>query len=237
MASLSAALWLCAPLARADTGAQPVPAAATAPAPAEALAPAPAQRSLWLRGALFAGGAASAFLLHEGGHIVAGAALGGWPHLQPVRFLGFIPFFAVAPGLSCADQGCTRFGEPFPAGRPGAYLVFSAGFHVQHLTDELILTLEPNLAQADAPFRTGMLAFNTLLSVAYVTANLIGIEPRAGDLGSISRVANRPQLVANGLLLGAAALDLARYQWPETAWLAWASRAAKVVLLGLALPF
>ena len=236
-APLAAALWLWASAALARPEA---PDQALVAAPAEALTgaapPAPAQ-SRWVQGAIFLGGAASGLLLHESGHVAAGAALGGWPHLQLVHFLGVIPFFAVAPGIDCDAQGCYRFGAPFSPGRAGAYLIFSAGFHVQHLTDELILSLEPGLSQADAPFRKGLLAFNTLLSAAYVAANLLGIEPRAGDVGSIARISNRPRLVVDGLLLGVAALDLARYQWPETSWLAWASRAAKLATLGLVLPF
>ena len=170
--------------------------------------------------------------------MLAGAALGRLPQVRRVTFLGFIPFFTLAPSIACFDDGsCTRAGQPFGAGRAGAYLIFSAGFDLQHLEDEAILTHDPGLRTRDNAFREGMLAFNTLTSVGYVAANLLGVEPKAGDVRSIVEVSGRPRLLVDGLLLSCAALDLLRYHSPELVWPIWASRAAKLALGGLVFVF
>ena len=187
--------------------------------------------------AMFAGGAATAFAAHESCHVLAGLMFGGTPRLQHVTFLGFVPFFAIAPGIECTDGVCTRFNEPFSAGTKGAYAVVSAGLQCQHLGDELMLSLDPQLRERDAPFRKGMLAFNTLTSVGYVLANWLSVEPRAGDVGSITRLTGASRGLVTGLLLGTAALDVARYYEPDVAWLIWTSRVAKVAFGGLWLTF
>jgi len=237
-----AAVVGCAFAARADEphgtpGTVPTtaPDAALTGAPPPPVAEAP--RSTPARVALFLGGAGSAFLLHESGHVLAGAALGRLPELQRVTFLGFIPFFTLAPSIACFGDTCTRKGEPFGPGRAGVFLIFSAGFDMQHLEDEVILTHDPRLREKDNAFREGMLAFNTLTSVGYVTANLLGVEPRAGDVRSMIEVAGRPRLLVDGLLLGTAVLDLVRYAYPELVWPVWASRAAKLGLGGLVFVF
>jgi hypothetical protein len=203
-------------------------------APPEA---AEAQRPTAAGVALFLGGAGSAFLLHESGHVLAGAALGRLPEVQRVTFLGFIPFFTLAPSIACYGDTCTRAGQPFSYGRAGAFLIFSAGFDLQHLEDEAILTHQPRLRAQDNAFREGMLAFNTLTSIGYVAANLLGVEPRAGDVRSMVEVSGRPRLLVDGLLLSAAALDLVRYAYPALEWPVWASRAAKLGLGGLVFVF
>jgi hypothetical protein len=222
----------------ASPPASPVTALPAAPASAlQAASTSPYPFTTWQGAGLFAAGAASAFLLHESGHVLTGALYGSAPHFSEVHFLSVIPFFAVDAGIECYPDGCFRRGEPFSGGRGGAYLIFSAGFHAQHLEDELILSLDPDLRQQDAPFRKGMLAFNTLTSVGYVLADLAGIEPTAGDIASIARISGRPRLLVDGLLLGIAGLDLARYAAPDLAWLVWVSRGAKLFTAGLVLSF
>ncbi len=169
--------------------------------------------------------------------MLAGAALGRLPEVQRVTFLGFIPFFALAPSIACYGDTCTRKGAPFGPGRSGAFLIFSAGFDLQHLEDEVILTHDPRLRAQDSAFREGMLAFNTLTSVGYVAANLLGVEPRAGDVHSMVEVSGRPRLLIDGLLLSAAVLDLVRYASPELEWPVWASRLTKLGLGGLVFVF
>jgi len=187
--------------------------------------------------ALFAAGAATGFAAHESCHVATNLLLGGAPHLERVTFLGFIPFFAISPGLYCANGKCTRFGQPFPAGPRGVYAIVSAGFQCQHLEDEVILSLAPRLREEDAPFRKGMLAFNTLTSVGYVIANWLSVEPPQGDIATITRLTPAPRGVMTGLLLATASLDIARYFKPEEPWIVWASRATKVALGGLVLTF
>jgi len=190
----------------------------------------------WKDVALFAGGAATAFVAHEAGHATANFALGNTPHLESVQFLGAIPFFAVSPGIYCFQNGCIKSdGSRFPTGQRGLFLILMAGFDVQHLTDEALLTADPALRLHHAPFRTGLLAFNTLTSAAYAIANLGGFEPPAGDLHAAFRDTSAPRGWTTGLLVGIAGLDLARWALPDAEWLAQLSRAAKVVFLGMPL--
>jgi hypothetical protein len=191
----------------------------------------------WRDVALFAGGAATAFAAHEAGHVVANLALGNTPHVESVSFLGFVPFFAVSPGISCfRNDGCVnRDGARFGAGQRGLLLILLAGFDVQHVTDEVLLTNDPALRLHHAPFRTGLLAFNTMTSAAYAIANLGGFEPVAGDLHSAFSDTRASRAWTTGLLLGIAGLDVARWIKPENRWLAWISRGAKVAFLGLPL--
>jgi hypothetical protein len=79
-----------------------------------------------------------------------------------------------------------------------------------------------------------MLAFNTLLSLGYVLANVAGVEPVDGDLRGMKRDGGAPRGLAVGLVFSIAALDIARYYFPESRWLTWLSRAAKVSVTGTA---
>ena len=188
----------------------------------------------WGTSATFAGGAATAFLLHESCHAAANFAFGNTPHIESVRFLGIVPFFAVSPDISCPGGRCVdRDGKPFGAGQRGLFTILTAGIQCQHVEDEIILTGEPSLRAADAPFRKGMLAFNTLSSIAYVVANWASLEPSAGDLRGLYRDTSTPRTAMNVLVLGVAALDLSRYFFPDVPALAWASRIAKVAVTGL----
>ena len=190
----------------------------------------------WQDVALFAGGAATALAAHEAGHALANLSMGNVPHLGSVEFLGVIPWFSLEPNIACAADSCSRRdGTPFGPGRPGLLLILLAGFDVQHATDEVLLTRDPALREQHAPFRTGLLAFNTLTSVAYAAANWAGVEPYSGDLAGAVRDTRASRAWVSGMLFGIAGLDIARWAVPDARWLAWASRAAKVVFLGLPL--
>ncbi len=191
----------------------------------------------WRSPSLFLGGALAAFLAHESGHAVANLSFGATPHLESVSFAGAVPFFSVTSDITCSGDRCTRPVDggtvTFGAGRRGLFTILMAGFHVQHATDEVILTLTPRLRYEEAPLRKGMLAFNTLTSAGYVLANWVGLEPEKGDLHGTYAQTGAPRHLVNGILLGVAALDLARYAFPDVRWLAWASRVGKVGLAGL----
>jgi hypothetical protein len=214
--------------------------ASAAPSPA---APPEVRRgsSDWKRkgkdAAFFLGGAVTAFSLHEGGHLVANLAYGNTPHLEPVSFAGFIPFFSITSDITCRGDRCTYpvagGSASFGGGRRGLFTILMAGFHAQHVSDELILSLNPALRYEEAPYRKGMLAFNTLTSIGYVAANWVGLEPEKGDLYGAYAMTGAPRHVVNSILLGVAVLDLARYAFPGVRWLAWASRAAKLGLVGV----
>jgi hypothetical protein len=234
LALLALACALGARPARAEDEAQlPPPPDGPAEGGAE---PASGAAWSWRAAAVFAGGAATGFVAHEGGHLLANVALGNRPGLEPVRYMGAIPFFAIDPRISCYDGGgCWKHdGSRFGAGRRGLFLIESAGIQVQQYSDELILTLSPRLRFEDAPFRKGLLAFNTLLSVGYVLSSWAGTEPENGDLRALHRDTGVSRDALNALVLGVAVIDVVRYLKPEARWLAWVSRAAKVATTGLA---
>lgn len=108
---------------------------------------------------------------------------------------------------------------------------------MQHLIDELVLSLTPDLRARDAPFRKGMLAFGVATSVMYAFAAILGVEDSHGDLsGAASMVRVDERLLAIGLLVPAA-LDTYRYFVPDSRWAPWVSRAAKTGLVGMAFTF
>ena len=213
---------------------QPVPASpglSTAAAPPEPTPP----WFTWRSAAIFAGGAATALAAHESCHIIANLATGNVPTFQPVTFLGFIPYFAIVPSITCSGENCRKHNhEHYWAGRPGLYTIVSAGIQCQHYEDEVILTRRPGLRMDSAPFRKGMLAFNTLLSIGYVLANWTGVEPVDGDIRGIHRDGGAPRLLLSSMVLGIAVVDIARYYYPRARWLAWLNRVAKVSVTGIA---
>jgi hypothetical protein len=213
---------------------QPAPASPGLSAPAPPPEPAP-QWFTWRSAALFAGGAVTALAAHESCHLLANLAMGNVPSFQSVTFLGFIPYFAIVPSIRCRGGDCKKSdGESFGAGRPGLYTIVSAGIQCQHYEDEVILTQRPGLRMDSAPFRKGMLAFNTLLSIGYVLANWTGVEPVDGDIRGIYRDGGAPRLLLSSMVFGIAAVDIARYYYPRARWLAWLNRVAKLSVTGIA---
>jgi hypothetical protein len=188
--------------------------------------------------ALTAAGFVSAFVVHEACHGVANLAMANVPTLEPVTFLGFLPFFAVSPNITCSNGTCVkRDGSPFVPGPNGYAFIVSSGILCQEITDEIILTRNPRIRYETAPFLKGMLLFNTATSVAYGIANLIRIEPPEGDLHGMDRLPGMPHGVFAALVIGTAALDVARYFLPEVGWLPWVSRGSKVLTVGLVVAF
>ncbi|MEI6225144.1 MAG: hypothetical protein WCS72_10345 [Deltaproteobacteria bacterium] len=237
MAAAAAAAWLAASPASAQ---EPSADLSTPAPPAD-----PRQDGLpeltdvtFASVALTAAGFVTAFVVHEACHGVANLAMGNVPTIEPVQFLGFFPFFAVSPNVSCRDGSCVRRnGEPFLPGPRGLSFIVSSGILCQEITDEIILTERPRIRYETAPFLKGMLLFNTAASVAYGIANLAGIEPPEGDLRGLDRSSGVPHGVFAALVLSTAALDVARYFLPDVTWIPWVSRGSKVVMVGLVVAF
>jgi hypothetical protein len=198
-----------------------------------------APNRLWPRAGMLAAGFATAFVAHETGHLVANFALGNRPAIEGTRVWGFVPFVLIDPQLTCGSTECVKpNGDHFGPGRRGKYFIASAGFHVQQLTDELILSLTPDLRQREAPFRKGMLLFNIGLSAAYVLADWVDLEDPHGDLGTMERMSRRNSALMGLAILLPAALDAYRYFFPSQArWSAWAARASKAGMTGLTFSF
>ncbi len=104
--------------------------------------------------------------------------------LFSTRALGFkkvnagpIPFFAITH---------------HPVSPAREFAISSAGFWVQHATDELILTRRPALRHDHAPFIKGIVAFNVLTSVGYSIAAFAQRGPDERDtrgMASSARIA------------------------------------------------
>ena len=187
---------------------------------------------------LFLGGAATAFVTHEAGHVLANVAYRNRPDFVGLTGLGFVPFFAISPDIGCDSAGCTtRTGAPFSGGRRGKYLISTAGFIVGDIASEIILSEAPCLRYQDAPFRTGWLTFNILLSVGYALASAAELEDGHGDAGGAATAAGWDRRLFAALLLTPALLDGYRYWWPGSVWAPWVSRGSKAAIVGVAFTF
>ncbi len=161
----------------------------------------------------FLGGAALAFGMHESGHLVFDVAFDAHPHLKKVEF-GRIPFFAVAH-----DAGLSPRRE---------FTVSSAGFWVQHATDEWLLARHPRLRAEHAMVLKGMLAFNVLTSVGYSMAAFASVGPYERDTRGMADSIRVSERVIGAAILAPALLDAYRYYRPDSKAAKWMSRAAKI---------
>jgi hypothetical protein len=184
-------------------------------------------------------GFVSAFVAHEAGHVAANLLLGNVPVFDGLMVWGFVPFFAIAPRIQCDGERCIdRHGDPFEAGRRGKYFIVSAGFNVQHLTDEIILSRHPDLRHRDLPFHKGMLLFNVFLSALYITGEWTGLSDPHGDLGGMRQMSGFDGRLLSLSLLVPAALDTYRYFAPQSvSWAPWVSRGSKAAFVGLTFTF
>jgi hypothetical protein len=157
-------------------------------------------------------GAALGLAVHESGHLTFDLLLGTKPGIKKVSYAG-IPFFAITH-------------DPVSARKE--FLISSAGFWAQHLSNEVFLSRQPPLRDRSAPVMKGMFAFNILLSAIYAGAAIGRTGPLERDTRGIAMSARMAEPWVAPLLLAPAILDVARYARPESPTLKWASRAAKV---------
>jgi len=184
--------------------------------------------------ALFLAGGATGFVAHESGHFMMNYALGNSPEVQGITTFGFIPFVAINPRLSCHGEDCTKHdGKPLTFGQAGKYLIVTAGYDVQHVTTELLLTLTPCLRYEAAPFRKGLFAFDVLLSVGYALADVAGVEDPHGDSRNAVDASGMSKYLFAAILLAPAVLDTYRYFFPKSKWAPWVSRGAKLGMIGV----
>ena len=162
--------------------------------------------------AKFVAGGALGLGLHESGHLVFDVAFGADPGTKRVSF-GGIPFFAITHR------------EVSPVRE---FTISSAGFWVQHVTDEILLSSHRDLRHTHAPLLKGWLAFNVLTSIGYAGTAFARTGPLERDTRGIAASAGIAEPWIGGAILAPAALDAMRYFHPESRALKWASRAAKV---------
>lgn len=165
------------------------------------------------RVARFLLGGAAGLGLHEGSHVIADASFGVKPTLKGVRF-GPFPFFAIShrAGLPPRQE----------------FTISSAGFWMQHLSSEVVLTRHPELRAESAPVLKGILAFNVLASVAYGGAAFARVGPSERDTRGMAVSLRVKEPWIGALVLTPACLDAWRYFHPESRWAKWLSRGVKV---------
>jgi len=192
------------------------------------------RRGRWRGIGLGIGGLAVAFVAHEMGHVLVNLFYGNVPSFEGLRYAGFIPFFRISPNVRCNPDGCfDSNGDPFKGGRTGVYLITSAGFNIQHIVNEIILSIDPHVQHHRAPFIKGMLFFNFSLSIGYALSTWFQIKPPVGD---IDGMANASQLNPNWVALMVViptGLDIVRFFLPDAKWAPWVSRTSKAVFLGV----
>lgn len=160
----------------------------------------------------FFAGAAVAFGAHEVGHLLFDVAFDAQPGIGRVDFHG-IPFFAVThrSGMSPRRE----------------FTISSAGFWVQHATDEWLLTTRPRLKAQQAPFAKGVLAFNVVTSIAYAGAAFARTGPVERDTRGMADSVRVNERWIGLLILAPAALDAWRYFKPDARAPVWLSRGFK----------
>jgi hypothetical protein len=167
----------------------------------------------------FLGGAALAFTVHEGGHLLFDTIFDTHPEVQSVRF-GPLPFFAIAPTKPLESRQL--------------YVISAAGLWTQALTSEVILARHPDLRHERAPFQKGVLAFNVLTSVGYSMVAFAQTGPAERDTLSMARGLGVNERAIGALVLAPALLNAYRYYRPGATWARWTARvleASSVVLV------
>ena len=160
----------------------------------------------------FLTGGALGLVLHEGGHLVFDAVFDAHPRVSGVRF-GPFPFFAI-----------THRGDLSPRRE---FTISSAGFWMQELSSEWLLTKRPSLRESHAPLAKGLLAFNVLNSAGYAFVAFARAGPFERDTRGMASSIGVDERAIGALVLAPAVLDAIRYFKPDARWAKWASRAAK----------
>ena len=160
----------------------------------------------------FLAGAGLGLVLHESGHLVFDAAFDAGPRVTGVRF-GPFPFFAIThhAGLSPRRE----------------FTISSAGFWMQDLSSEWLLSRRPAPRDAHVPVAKGVLAFNVLNSAGYACVAFARAGPFERDTRGMADSIGVDERAIGALVLAPAVLDAIRYFKPEARWAKWASRAAK----------
>ncbi len=167
----------------------------------------------------FLAGGASAFVLHESGHLFFDALFDSKPFVTEVHF-GPIPFFAVSHETATPTQ---------------EFIISSAGFWTQEATSEWLLTTRPDIRRERAPFAKGVLAFDVLTSIGYGTVAMFKAGPVERDTRGMASGIGVDERAIGAMVMAPALLDAYRYFRPTSRWPVWTSRAVKIgsVLLAL----
>jgi hypothetical protein len=161
----------------------------------------------------FLAGVVVGLAAHESGHVLFDVIFDADPGVKRVEFNG-IPFFAIThrSGLPPREE----------------FTISSAGFWVQHATNEWFLTRTPNLRHQHSPLKKGIFTFNVGASAMYSVAAFARIGPDERDTLGMATSARVDEPWIGALILAPAVFDTWRYFDPDARWAVWASRAAKI---------
>ena len=165
----------------------------------------------------FLAGGALGLGLHESGHVLAAWAFDANPGIKGITY-GFIPFFAITHD---------------PVSPPKEYTISAAGFWMQAVTSEWLLSRRPNLRAEHAPVAKGVLAFHLIASATYGIGGLAHLGPPESDTRGMAGALRVNESWVGALVMAPAVLDTWRYMRPHAAFPRWASRAAKAGLVVL----
>jgi hypothetical protein len=190
----------------------PIVASAQASSAGEVTPPPASHEHRALDSGKFLAGAGLGLVMHESGHLVFDAIFGADPRIKGVRF-GPFPFFAITHRSDLSPRR--------------EFAISSAGFWVQDLSSEWILTRRPSIRDAHAPIAKGVLAFNVLNSTGYAMVAFARAGPFERDTRGMAASAGVDERAIGALVLAPAVFDAVRYFKPDARWAKWASRAAK----------
>ena len=111
------------------------------------------------------------------------------------------------------------------------YTISSAGFWMQSITSEWLLTRRPDLREEHAPIAKGVLAFDVLASGVYGVAGLAHIGPPERDTRAMAVSLRVNEAWVGAAVMGPAIFDTWRYLRPDAKFPRWASRVSKITLV------
>jgi hypothetical protein len=161
----------------------------------------------------FLAGSAIGLGLHESGHLIFDAMFDARPGIASVHF-GRIPFFAITHRNDLSPRR--------------EFTISSAGFWVQEVTNEWLLTRRPVLRREHAPLAKGLFGFNVLNSVGYAFVAFARAGPLERDTRGMAASIGVDERAIGALVLAPALLDAYRYFRPDARWAKWGSRSAKI---------
>jgi hypothetical protein len=161
----------------------------------------------------FLAGGALGLAVHESGHLVFDVIFGADANIHKVTF-GPFPFFAITHRSDVSPRR--------------EFAISSAGFWMQDLGSEWLLTTRPALRSEHAPVAKGLLAFNVLNSTGYAFVAFARAGPFERDTRGIGESIGVDERAIGALILAPAVFDAIRYFSPDARWARWASRAVKV---------
>jgi hypothetical protein len=191
----------------------PIPVSAQTSSTTETLQSPPADEHRALDTVKFLAGGALGLAIHEGGHLIFDAAFAADPSIKGVTF-GPFPFFAITHRSDVSPRR--------------EFAISSAGFWMQELSSEWLLTKHPDLHDTRAPVAKGLLAFNVLNSVGYAIVAFARAGPYERDTRGMADSIGVDERAIGAVILAPAVFDAIRYFKPEARWAKWASRASKV---------